>query len=215
MPQMKAPHRWQAAGAVADREGSTVPKLRTTRGTALGASLTKPHEPEPSEPDLWAEWQALGADLTIETVRAQLLLDQAGVDLSRADRLRIVAAFVRDADRRKREHEAQVAESAAQREAEQEQRAEDRAAALEQPTTGCVYFIRHGEHVKIGTTVGTAEQRMRGMQLPPGAGLVAVIPERGRACEAELHRRFAATRVHGEWFATTPELEALISTFAV
>jgi hypothetical protein len=78
-----------------------------------------------------------------------------------------------------------------------------------------VYFIRHGQHIKIGVTTQTAERRIAGMQLPPGAHLVAKIPGADGETEKQLHRRFAASRVKGEWFTSTPELEALISTFAV
>lgn len=39
--------------------------------------------------------------------------------------------------------------------------------------------------------------------------LLAVCPGNGEL-EHELHTRFAASRVHGEWFDLTPELDALI-----
>lgn len=55
---------------------------------------------------------------------------------------------------------------------------------------------------------------MATLQLPPDARVVAVIEDAGRLIEAELHRMFRASRVRGEWFASTPELEAVIRTFA-
>jgi Meiotically Up-regulated Gene 113 (MUG113) protein len=77
-----------------------------------------------------------------------------------------------------------------------------------------VYFIRCGRFVKIGTTVGSVERRFNGMQPPPDAEIVAVMTGHGRATELELHKRFHASRVRGEWFTSTPELESLIETFA-
>lgn len=36
--------------------------------------------------------------------------------------------------------------------------------------------------------------------------IAAVLPGRTREFEGRLHRRFASSRLHGEWFAETPEL---------
>jgi Meiotically Up-regulated Gene 113 (MUG113) protein len=77
----------------------------------------------------------------------------------------------------------------------------------------CVYFIRLDDLIKIGTTSQHPDQRMRGMQLPPSARIVAVIPRAGYAEERELHRMFAADRVGGEWFKPSPELLSLIEQY--
>jgi hypothetical protein len=79
------------------------------------------------------------------------------------------------------------------------------------PREHCVYFIRCGPHVKIGTTMNGARARFIGMQLPPGAELVGVIPGFDAVQEAALHNMFADSHVKGEWFASTPELEAVIA----
>lgn len=139
----------------------------------------------------------LGVPRTPEVLRAVLELDGTGIELGADDRLRLIGI---------------IANAAASSPVEP---------IPWKPMTpvkgrpSCVYFIRHGEHVKIGTTAQTAKQRLAGMQLPPGAELVAVIPDSGYEREKSLHRRFKASRVHGEWFTSTPELESLISTFAV
>lgn len=86
-----------------------------------------------------------------------------------------------------------------------------------------VYFIRSGDVVKIGwsaTPELRADQLRRGGHaLRPTAGLVedpillAYIPGSERD-EATLHERFSATHDRGEWFHSTPELEALIDASA-
>lgn len=78
----------------------------------------------------------------------------------------------------------------------------------------CVYFIRCGEFVKIGTTTCGAQARFDGMQLPPNAELVAYMTGCGPMQEYALHTMFAAHRVKGEWFTSSPELEALIQRAA-
>jgi len=69
-----------------------------------------------------------------------------------------------------------------------------------------VYFARAGSRVKIGWSRQVAS---RVAQLQTGNAapieLLGVMPG-ARSTERELHERFAATRVSGEWFEATPEL---------
>lgn len=78
----------------------------------------------------------------------------------------------------------------------------------------CVYFIRCGQHVKIGTTTQGARRRFASMQLPPSAELVAVIPNFGVEEEHALHQMFAEQHARGEWFTSCPELEEVIAAHA-
>lgn len=83
----------------------------------------------------------------------------------------------------------------------QQQQAERRAAS-------CVYYVRRGDRIKIGTTINLI-LRMR--ELRPDE-LLAVEPG-GRALEQRRHREFAAMRVtpRGEWFHDTHVLRAHIA----
>lgn len=76
-----------------------------------------------------------------------------------------------------------------------------------------VYFIgaRSLARVKIGQTQGSPHERMRALQTgsPERLEVLAMV-HGGPSLEAELHERFAASRVHGEWFDRTPELDAFL-----
>lgn len=78
-----------------------------------------------------------------------------------------------------------------------------------------VYFIgaEHGA-VKIGSTT---DPNARLVSLQCGGPIpLRVLATRagGRAEELAYHRRFAAHRMHGEWFERTPEIEAEIASLA-
>lgn len=74
------------------------------------------------------------------------------------------------------------------------------------PTTrGCVYLARLGDLVKVGKSRSPAA-RLRGMQLPGDAVLLAAVEVRDAlATERRLHVMFAAQRRRGEWFELTDE----------
>jgi hypothetical protein len=178
-----------------------MPNARRSAHVWAGASFTDVREPDP---ETYAEkidrLLGDGAPVSHHAVRALFAVDKSGVRLSPDDRLRMAGAIAR---------EMEGEEARAERIEFTEQRAEA------QERASSVYFIRHGQHIKIGVTLQGPDKRLSGMQLPPGAKLVAVIPNVPRVQEKNLHRQFAASRVKGEWFSSTPELEALISTFAV
>lgn len=75
----------------------------------------------------------------------------------------------------------------------------------------CVYFLRCGRYVKIGTTTRGARRRFLEMQLPPDAHIVAVVEGWDAEQEYALHQMFALHHARGEWFTSTPELEAIIA----
>ncbi len=72
-----------------------------------------------------------------------------------------------------------------------------------------VYFIQASKtkHIKIGTTRGSAKERMASLQTgsPVKLKLLAEIDGDART-EAALHRLFAADRVRGEWFNPSDDL---------
>lgn len=73
---------------------------------------------------------------------------------------------------------------------------------------GCVYIIEGGERFKIGMTGGQAQDRMRHLQIasPVPLRLAHEIPtDNPRSLELSLHQKFAAKRVHGEWFTLSNE----------
>lgn len=80
-------------------------------------------------------------------------------------------------------------------------------------TGSWVYFMQAGPRrtVKIGIS---RDPLMRASRLQTGTPeeyrILAVMPG-GKAEEAEMHARFAAHRVRGEWFKRTPEMTALIN----
>jgi hypothetical protein len=75
----------------------------------------------------------------------------------------------------------------------------------------CVYFAEADGRIKIGWSRKVAT---RVAQLQTGSPvpikLLGVTPG-GRSLERELHHRFAADRLTGEWFTATPELLACIA----
>ncbi len=73
-----------------------------------------------------------------------------------------------------------------------------------------VYFVRAGEHVKIGRAVDVA-QRVRELQVghPHPLALVVSVPAHA-ALELAIHRRFQHLRTQGEWFRIDDDLVAFI-----
>lgn len=81
---------------------------------------------------------------------------------------------------------------------------------------GTIYFVQaEGEPaspIKIGFTAGkTTEKRLKSLQTahPKKLGVVTTIPGTLRQ-EQDLHERFKAYRLQGEWFSASPELLAWI-----
>lgn len=89
-------------------------------------------------------------------------------------------------------NEAKPERLAAERErrTEKEQREDDRAAALAEQSV--VYYVRIGDHVKIGFTVNM-KQRLNGLRVDVDA-VLATEPG-GRELEKQRHREFANERV--------------------
>jgi hypothetical protein len=85
-------------------------------------------------------------------------------------------------------------------------------AAAASRDVGFVYFISgaHGT-IKIGKANDVAA-RLRTLRAssPVELRLLGTI-RAGRSAEAALHRRFAKSRLHGEWFRSSAELLALIA----
>lgn len=80
------------------------------------------------------------------------------------------------------------------------------------PGAGLVYFVRAGEHIKIGKTrqlYTRMLQLQRKVTVP--IELLATV-EGYTAKENELHARFADLREHGEWFRATPALEDFVAS---
>lgn len=77
----------------------------------------------------------------------------------------------------------------------------------------CVYFIGAASTnlVKIGTTNGNAEGRLRQIKTmsPIPLHVIGSIPG-DRKVEKELHERFSKYRHHGEWFVVDGELQVYI-----
>lgn len=81
------------------------------------------------------------------------------------------------------------------------------AKAIEQRGVGCIYFIGANIGVvKIGFT-RCVRTRLQELQTgsPVPLSLLAIAPG-GRDKEQEYHSRFAMFRMHGEWFAMTPQV---------
>lgn len=74
-----------------------------------------------------------------------------------------------------------------------------------------VYFIGCDDHVKIGMA-GSVEKRFRALATSHHRELtlLAVIKGASGSLEFELHERFAAHRVRGEWFRLAPDIQAYI-----
>lgn len=82
---------------------------------------------------------------------------------------------------------------------------EQRTEAYEESKTS-VYFARSGDRIKIGFT-GDLDQRMAclsAMSCQP-VTLLTYVPG-GREKESHFHRRFAALRLHGEWFVASESM---------
>ena len=78
------------------------------------------------------------------------------------------------------------------------------------PRAGYVYFLRHGDRVKIGFSEKPG-QRM--IELRTGGATVAdsmIAVRATMADEARLHERFAMYRRHGEWFTLVEPLRRFI-----
>ena len=87
---------------------------------------------------------------------------------------------------------------------------------LSEAQTGLVYFIGwEGGPVKIGVASDTVT-RLRTLQTAcPYPLKTLAISGGGILRERAYHRRFAASRLEGEWFARTPELEDEIARLNV
>lgn len=75
------------------------------------------------------------------------------------------------------------------------------------PVTSAVYFLQHGDQIKIGTSVDV-RQRVQHLSLPQ-ENLLGTEPG-GYEREDELHKQWAHAHAHGEWFWAVPELLAYI-----
>lgn len=77
-----------------------------------------------------------------------------------------------------------------------------------------VYFIRDEttRRIKIGFTAGTGDERLKDLQTGSSSLLFLMAEMEGSmADEKALQARFAAHRLHGEWFTPAPELLLYIS----
>lgn len=75
-----------------------------------------------------------------------------------------------------------------------------------------IYFVLNGEFVKIGVS-DAPRKRIASLQTGSPFPLeVLAIVEGGYELEAELHRRFAAYRLLGEWFQYAPPIQELIAS---
>lgn len=87
-----------------------------------------------------------------------------------------------------------------------------RAVTRLKPPARSIYFIRAeaGGLVKIGVS-GNPTARLRSMQVGcPGRLLLLAAFKAKPFAEAALHTRFAADRVHGEWFTMSPRIRRFI-----
>lgn len=74
-----------------------------------------------------------------------------------------------------------------------------------------VYFVRCGDTVKIGTT-RDVQKRIAALQTSSATKLVLIKKiEGGRDVEAEMHARFTAHRLNGEWFKIAGDLAVFVS----
>ena len=76
-------------------------------------------------------------------------------------------------------------------------------------TPGFVYFLCSGKFVKIGFATNLLRRMDEIGSKMPGLRLKAYMLGT-MAKERELHRRFASSRVQGEWFRTSKELRAVM-----
>lgn len=76
---------------------------------------------------------------------------------------------------------------------------------------GWVYFIicMDAERCKIGFTKGDVSKRLKSLQTGSSSELLMIAQHPGTPeTERRLHDKFAANRLHGEWFELTDELRA-------
>jgi hypothetical protein len=80
------------------------------------------------------------------------------------------------------------------------------------PATATIYFLGPDDGpIKIGFA-SRVEVRLRGLRLANAFPLQLWATVQGPlTLEREYHRRFAAHRLHGEWFTRCPEIEAEIA----
>jgi len=77
-----------------------------------------------------------------------------------------------------------------------------------------IYVVQSGTTkdapIKIGrTTASRKGKRKKELQIGNPQKLYVIAKLRGkRKREAELHERFASSKIHGEWFRRTPQVEA-------
>jgi hypothetical protein len=78
-----------------------------------------------------------------------------------------------------------------------------------------IYFIETQGHVKIGYS-NDPQRRFNNLTVgcPTKCTLIAVI-EGDMADEKDIHERFKANRIRGEWFEFTPEINAFMAKRAV
>lgn len=72
-----------------------------------------------------------------------------------------------------------------------------------------VYFIQGADHIKIGTTNGPVEKRLKALSTAHHTELRLLATEvdtDNGGLEFRLHERFAHLRARGEWFRAGPEL---------
>lgn len=75
---------------------------------------------------------------------------------------------------------------------------------------GCIYFVRAGENVKIGFSKDV-DQRLAQLQTFFPFRLELLLSIAGSALtEHQLHHRFKLSRVTGEWFRLTPDIETFV-----
>lgn len=111
-------------------------------------------------------------------------------------------------------HHALKVNSRVGEEARADSRAKAATAPLPVPATSVIYYVRIGDHVKIGTSTNVAS-RLRSFYIEDPAALLAT-EAGGHALEAQRHREFAAERVRPdrELFNPSPRLLAHIATLA-
>lgn len=92
---------------------------------------------------------------------------------------------------------------------------ETQRAAVRQTFEPTVYFVRSGDTgpIKIGYTERPIGQRLADLQTgcPTKLSVLKTVAAQ-KEHEIELHRRFYASRLHGEWFEATHELLAYIES---
>lgn len=81
-------------------------------------------------------------------------------------------------------------------------------------TISVVYFVQMGETgpIKIGTTRGTVQRRVAGLQCSCAETLILRgLVRGGRQVEKDLHDRFSREHVRGEWFRPSEDLVRFIA----